>query len=401
MLSKLLCAAALVTSGVVAHSIQTRDAGIYTKVNRDGPGGHSHGGGGSAPSSSSSGGYGAPQAPSYSAPAPAPSYSAPAPSYSAPAPAAPSYSAPAAPAPSYGAPEPSYGAPEPSYGAPSTGYGTPSTGYGEPEGGLDLTSILIPLLALLGLSLLFPTYVSLTSVRRRRDAGEEPEGESIQTRHSYTYLSYSNSNSHKDTLHQRTPTRHSLGTTSPSHSTASYFRIFPINNMNNMKVFLAVVVSVLASTASGANLVRRDTGGASHSHGAPHAHPAPAPAAGYGAPAPASSYGAPAQSYGAPAQGYGAPAPQYSAPAPSYGAPSHEPSYSAPATGYGHEVGYEAEDDFDLSVLIIPLLILLGLALLFPGIVFVEADDNGRRKRDVDGDGKTDTQHKALHSTLT
>ena len=116
------------TAGTTAHSINTRSADIvYQKVNRDSE-------------------YGAPAAPSYSAPAP--SYSAPAPSYSAPA--------------------PSYSAPEPSYSAPSTGYGV---SY-EEEAGLDLTSIIIPLLALVGLSLLFPTYVSLTTVRKRRDADE-------------------------------------------------------------------------------------------------------------------------------------------------------------------------------------------------------------------------------------
>ena len=128
MLSKLICAAVMTAAGTTAHSINTRSADIvYQKVNRDSE-------------------YGAPAAPSYSAPAP--SYSAPAPSYSAPA--------------------PSYSAPEPSYSAPSTGYGV---SY-EEEAGLDLTSIIIPLLALVGLSLLFPTYVSLTTVRKRRDADE-------------------------------------------------------------------------------------------------------------------------------------------------------------------------------------------------------------------------------------
>jgi len=128
MLSKLICAAVM-TAGTTAHSINTRSADIvYQKVNRDSE-------------------YGAPAAPSYSAPAP--SYSAPAPSYSAPA--------------------PSYSAPEPSYSAPSTGYGV---SY-EEEAGLDLTSIIIPLLALVGLSLLFPTYVSLTTVRKRRDTDED------------------------------------------------------------------------------------------------------------------------------------------------------------------------------------------------------------------------------------
>ena len=75
---------------------------------------------------------------------------------------------------SYDAPEPSYGAPEPSYGPPSTGYGAPSSSYGEASagGGLDLTSILIPILALLGLSLLFPTFVTINgNGRRKREAG--------------------------------------------------------------------------------------------------------------------------------------------------------------------------------------------------------------------------------------
>jgi len=139
MVSKLICAAVLAASGASAHSIQARQAPQaqpqpepYYKVNRDSE-------------------YGAPSAPSYSAPAP--SYEAPAPSYSAPA-------------------APSYSAPEPSYGAPATGYGY------EEEAGLDLTSIIIPLLALVGLSLLFPTYVSLTTVRKRREAGDEPDASS-------------------------------------------------------------------------------------------------------------------------------------------------------------------------------------------------------------------------------
>ena len=149
MLSKLICAAAL-ASGAVAHTIQTRDTNpAYLKVNRDSE-------------------YGAPAAPSYSAPAP--SYSAPAPSYSAPAP---SYSA---PAPSYSAPEPSYSAPSPSY-EPQSSYGAPS--YGEEEGGLDLTSLIIPILALIGLSLLFPTYVSIAAGRKKRSLpdGTEVVGE--------------------------------------------------------------------------------------------------------------------------------------------------------------------------------------------------------------------------------
>jgi len=139
MLSKFICAAVL-AAGASAHSIETRQAPQpYYKVNRDST-------------------YGAPEAPSYSAPAP-------------------SYSAPAAPA--YEAPTPSYSAPEATYGAPSDGYGT--TYAVEEEAGLDLTSIIIPLLALVGLSLLFPTYVSLTTVRKRREAGDD-QGKGLRNR---------------------------------------------------------------------------------------------------------------------------------------------------------------------------------------------------------------------------
>merc|ERR1711893_397297 len=73
----------------------------------------------------------------------------------------------------YGAPEPdTYGAPAETYGAPVESYGATAPSYGAAETGLDLTTIIIPLLALLGLFLLFPTYVTLTSVRRKREAVE-------------------------------------------------------------------------------------------------------------------------------------------------------------------------------------------------------------------------------------
>merc|ERR1712073_153451 len=148
MISKF--ALASLAAVVVAEDI----ASIYpsTLYKRDG-GSHSH-----APAPSS--GYSAPES-SYAAPAP--SYSAPAPSYQ----------------PSYEAPQESYGAPQESYGAPSAGYetpsyGTPSSSYGEASGGLDLTSILIPILALLGLSLLFPTFVTINDAgRRKREAGDD------------------------------------------------------------------------------------------------------------------------------------------------------------------------------------------------------------------------------------
>merc|ERR1711944_270742 len=68
------------------------------------------------------------------------------------------------PAASYGAPAASYGAPAASYSEPSASYGEPAASYGEPapaygadEAALpDLTPIIIGILALVGLSLLFP-----------------------------------------------------------------------------------------------------------------------------------------------------------------------------------------------------------------------------------------------------
>ena len=156
-----------------------------------------------------------------------------------------------------------------------------------------------------------------------------------------------------------------------------------------------VVGLAMAGAASAAEIVRRDTGGSGHgSHGASHgsshgsshggsAHAAPSssysePSAGYSAPA--SSYGAPAASYGAPAQSYGAPAQSYGAPAASYGSSGHGSSY--------HDVGGYEEDRFDLSVIIIPLLVLFGLSLLFPTIVNINASGGGRKRRSADDEGK-------------
>lgn len=82
-----------------------------------------------------------------------------------------------APAQSYQEPADSYGAPAASYGAPATGYGAPSDSYGvsyqEEEALPDLTPIIVGILVLTGLSLLFPTFVSLSSVRRKRHAEDD------------------------------------------------------------------------------------------------------------------------------------------------------------------------------------------------------------------------------------
>jgi hypothetical protein len=102
----------------------------------------------------------------------------------APAPAS-GYGAPAA---SYGAPAPDtgYGAPDTGYGAPDTGYGAPATSYDEPESydaaptygadgevGPGILPFVAVILAIIGLSLLFPAVVNIQSGRKRRSVAEE------------------------------------------------------------------------------------------------------------------------------------------------------------------------------------------------------------------------------------
>merc|ERR1712141_273917 len=58
--------------------------------------------------------------------------------------------------------------------APSDGYAEPAPTYGAEEAALpDLTPIIIGILALIGLSLLFPTFVSVNAKGRRKRAAEE------------------------------------------------------------------------------------------------------------------------------------------------------------------------------------------------------------------------------------
>merc|ERR1712018_963046 len=75
----------------------------------------------------------------------------------------------AAPSDGYGEPAASYSEPSPSYGEPAASYGEPAPSYGAEEAALpDLTPIIIGILALVGLSLLFPTFVDVG--RKKRDA---------------------------------------------------------------------------------------------------------------------------------------------------------------------------------------------------------------------------------------
>jgi len=82
-----------------------------------------------------------------------------------------------------------YAAPSTGYGEPQTGYGAPASGYGPPTGpsgydqgfetapaeagGLDLSTLLIPILIIAGLALLFPSVTSVSVDRKKRDVGDE------------------------------------------------------------------------------------------------------------------------------------------------------------------------------------------------------------------------------------
>ena len=143
---------------------------MYTKnlVRRDADGGHGHGGHG--------GGHGHASAPSSGYDSPSPSYGAPSTGYGA-------------PSSSYNEPSPSYGTPDTGYGAPATGYGggggssyDAAPSYGGDDGGLfpfDLSALIIPILAIVGLSLLFPVITTVdVKKRKRRDLSNLERGKS-------------------------------------------------------------------------------------------------------------------------------------------------------------------------------------------------------------------------------
>lgn len=164
--------------------------------------------------------------------------------------------------------------------------------------------------------------------------------------------------------------------------------------------YIALALAALAAPS----LARPDGVGGHHGdHGAGHhvEHGASAggsapssPAAGYGAPSsgyeqPSSGYEQPSVSYDS-SSGYEQPTGSYQEPQSGYGEPASgygEPAsgYGEPASGYG-PTGSEtaAAGGFDLSTLLVPILIIAGLALLFPQVVTVPvAGTAGRKKREA------------------
>ena len=140
---------------VVASAVGLSEAATLLQK-RDGSHGHSHAAAPSSGYDTPDTGYGAPDT----------GYGAPDTGYGA-------------PDTGYGAPDTGYGAPDTGYGAPATGYGAPDTGYGAPSYGggggkfnLDILGPLLwPIMAALlfvGLSLLFPTIISVDNSLGRK-----------------------------------------------------------------------------------------------------------------------------------------------------------------------------------------------------------------------------------------
>lgn len=127
---------------------------------------------------------------------------------------------------------------------------------------------------------------------------------------------------------------------------------------------------VIAAVCIGSALARPDGAGGHHAHGHGHSAAAAAPAA--------TGYEQPQASYGEPASGYEQPS--------GYSAPSgYESGYGA-ATGYGTGYGeVEESGGVDLNMILIPILIIAGLALLFPSVTTVAVSSpRSLKKRDAD-----------------
>merc|ERR1711971_1455568 len=110
----------------------------------------------------------------------------------------------------------------------------------------------------------------------------------------------------------------------------------------------------------------------------------------------ASAASAPSTGYAQPSGGYDTPSTGYEQPSASYDAGYEQPAYATGASGYEQPSasGYEsyeasapgygevetASGGFDLSTLLVPILIIAGLALLFPSVRNVPVS---RRRREA------------------
>jgi len=97
----------------------------------------------------------------------------------------------------------------------------------------------------------------------------------------------------------------------------------------------------------------------------------------HAAAAPTASY-EPAPSYNEPSAGYEQPS-GYAAPS-GYEQPSYDSGYGASGYSSGYGVADDSGSSIDLSMLLIPVFLLAGLALLFPSVQQVQI----RKKRDTE-----------------
>lgn len=125
-----------------------------------------------------------------------------------------------------------------------------------------------------------------------------------------------------------------------------------------------LIVALCVGTA----LARPDGAG----HGGHHDHGHAAPAA------------APSSGYQEPSAGYQEPAyqePAYAAAPSGYEQPAYESGYGAPTGGYSsYDAVQEPSNGLNLNLIIIPILIIAGLALLFPSVTTVAV----KRKRSAE-----------------
>lgn len=135
-----------------------------------------------------------------------------------------------------------------------------------------------------------------------------------------------------------------------------------------------LIVALCVGTA----LARPDGAG----HGGHHDHGHAAPAA------------APSSGYQEPSAGYQEPAyqePAYAAAPSGYEQPAYESGYGAPTGGYSsYDAVQEPSNGLNLNLIIIPILIIAGLALLFPSVTTVAVKRKRSAEEEVSGNSLVD-----------
>lgn len=122
----------------------------------------------------------------------------------------------------------------------------------------------------------------------------------------------------------------------------------------------------------GSAMARPDGAGGHHGgghHGGHHSAPAAA--------APSTGYEQPATGYEQPATGYEQPSSGYAEPA--YEQTGYDSGYDYPAATGGYAPA-PADSGIDMNMILIPILIIAGLALLFPSVTTVPVNTARRRR---------------------